>query len=59
MEEAAEEKRMNQRLLAKVKEMGYQFSDCLYCDVFMDQYRVLRASSKFFLAEDGSYSGAV
>ena len=25
----------------------------------MDQYRVLRASSKFFLAEDGSYSGAV
>lgn len=59
MEEAAEEKRMNQRLLAKVKEMGYQFSDCLYCDVFMDQYRVLRASSKFFLAENGSYSGAV
>lgn len=59
MEEAAEEKRMNQRLLAKVKEMGYQFSDCLYCDAFMDQYRVLRASSKFFLAEDGSYSGAV
>lgn len=44
MERAAEEKRMNQRLLAKVKEMGYQFSDCLYCDVFMDQYRVLRAS---------------
>ena len=59
MEEAAEEKRMNQRLLTKVKEMGYQFSDCLYCDAFMDQYRVLRASSKFFLAEDGSYSGAV
>lgn len=59
MEEAAEEKRMNQHLLAKVKAMGYQFSDCLYCDAFMDQYRVLRASSKFFLAEDGSYSGAV
>ena len=59
MEEAAEEKRLNQRLLAKVKEMGYQFSDCLYCDAFMDQYRVLRSSSKFFLAEDGSYSGAV
>lgn len=59
MEEAAEEKRLNQRLLAKVKEMGYQFSDCLYCDAFRDQYRVLRASSKFFLAEDGSYSGAV
>lgn len=46
-------------MLAKVKEMGYQFSDCLYCDAFRDQYRVLRASSKFFLAEDGSYSGAV
>ena len=59
MEEAAEEKRMNQRLLARVKKMGYQFSDCLYCDAFMDQYRALRASSKFFLAEDGSYSGAV
>lgn len=59
MEEAAEERRMNQRLLARVKKLGYRFSDCLYCDAFMDQYRVLRASSKFFLAEDGSYSGAV
>lgn len=25
----------------------------------MDQYVVLRASSEFFLADDGSYSGAV
>ena len=59
MEEAAEEKRINQSLLAKVKDMGYYFSDCLYCDAFMDKYRTLRASSEFFLAENGSYSGAV
>lgn len=59
MEEAAEEKRINQSLLAKVKDMGYHFSDCLYCDAFMDKYRTLRASSEFFLAENGSYSGAV
>ena len=38
---------------------GYQFSDCIYCDALLDQYYVLRASSHFFLAEDGSYSGAV
>ena len=59
MEEAAQEKRINQNLLARVKDMGYHFSDCLYCDAFMDQYRALRASSEFFLAEDGNYSGAV
>uniref|UniRef100_UPI003A920E0A GGDEF domain-containing protein n=1 Tax=Holdemanella biformis TaxID=1735 RepID=UPI003A920E0A len=59
MEEAAEEKRINQSLLAKVKDMGYHFSDCIYCDAFMDKYRTLRASSEFFLAENGSYSGAV
>lgn len=29
--------------------MGYHFSDCLYCDAFMDKYRTLRASSEFFL----------
>ena len=38
---------------------GFHFSDCIYCDALTDQYKVLRASSDFFLADDGSYSGAV
>ena len=38
---------------------GYQFSNCLYCDALLDQYRVLRTSAGFFLADNGSYSGAV
>ncbi len=59
MEEAAERQRMNQQILEMVGEKGYDFSDCLYCDAMLDQYRVLRASSNMFLAEDGSYSGAV
>ena len=50
---------MNIRLLEEITEKGYQFSDCIYCDALLDQYYVLRASSRFFLAEDGSYSGAV
>lgn len=59
MEEAAEVQRQNYQLLDEIKEKGYQFTDCIYCDALLDEYRVLRASSTFFLAEDGSYSGAV
>ena len=59
MEEAAEKQKMNIRLLEEITAKGYQFTDCIYCDALLDQYYVLRASSRFFLAEDGSYSGAV
>ena len=59
MEEAAEKQKMNIRLLEEITARGYQFTDCIYCDALLDQYYVLRASSGFFLAEDGSYSGAV
>ena len=59
MEEAAEKQKMNIRLLEEITEKGFQFTDCIYCDALLDQYYVLRASSQFFLAEDGSYSGAV
>ena len=59
MEKAAEKQRMNIRLLEEITEKGFQFTDCIYCDALLDQYYVLRASSRFFLAEDGSYSGAV
>ena len=59
IEEAAEKQKMNIRILEEITEKGYQFSDCIYCDALLDQYYVLRASSHFFLAEDGSYSGAV
>ncbi len=59
LEEAEREKQLNYQLLAEIREKGLHFSDCLYCDALQDQYRVLRASSSFYLAEDGSYSGAV
>lgn len=59
MEEAAEKQKMNIRLLEEITEQGFHFSDCIYCDALLDQYYILRAGSQFFLAEDGSYSGAV
>lgn len=59
MKEAADKRRLRSRLLQSVKEKGFHFTDCLYCDAIVDQYVVLRASSEFFLADDGSYSGAV
>ena len=58
-EEAEARKLQNQQLLHWVDAHGYQFSNCLYCDALLDQYRVLRTSSGFFLADNGSYSGAV
>ena len=50
MEEAAEVQRQNYQLLDEIKGKGYQFTDCIYCDALLDEYRVLRASSTFFLA---------
>ena len=57
-EEAAAEKRLDFHLLKLLNRHGRNFSDCLYCDAHMDTYRTLRASADFFLASDGSYSGA-
>ena len=57
-EEAAAEKRLDFHLLKLLNRYGRNFSDCLYCDAHMDTYRALRASADFFLASDGSYSGA-
>ena len=59
MEEAAEMQRQNLQILDDIGTGGYQFADCIYCDALLDEYRVLRASSAFFLADDGNYSGAV
>ena len=59
MEEAARQQHFDSRLLEELRRQSFYFSDCIYCDALLDQYRVLRASSDFFLAEDGSYSGAV
>lgn len=55
-EEAEARKLQNQQLLQWVNAHGYQFSNCLYCDALLDQYRVLRTSAGFFLADNGSYS---
>ena len=59
MQEAEERQRTNRSLLSWVREQEYDFTDCMYCDALLDQYRILRAGSEFFLAEEGSYSGAV
>lgn len=49
MEEAIKEKQINLSVLRFIKEKGFSFTDCVYCDGQQDQYRVLRASSSFFL----------
>lgn len=59
MEEAAAKQKMNIQILENISAQGYEFSSCMYCDALLDQYYVLRSGSKFFLADDGSYSGAV
>lgn len=58
-EEAAAEKQLIYRLLKMVNRHGRNFSACLYCDASLDTYRTIRATDDFFLASDGSYSGAV
>lgn len=59
MEEAAAKQKMSIQILENISAQGYEFSSCMYCDALLDQYYVLRSGSKFFLADDGSYSGAV
>ena len=59
MEEAAEKQRTSRLVIQQVERLGYRFSDCLLCDAKLDQYRTLRTSSDMFLAEEGSFSGAV
>lgn len=56
-----EENRRNleRSILADLRKQGYHFTECLYCDALLDQYRILQASSRGFLAKEGSYSGAV
>lgn len=57
--EAEEERQMDFRLLKEVNRRGKNFAACLYCDLKMDAYRTIRAGTGFFLAAEGSYSGAV
>ena len=59
MEEAEEQHRIDLEVLNAVKKQGYHFSGCLYCDAMQDKYRTLRTGTNSFLAEDGSYTGAV
>lgn len=59
MREAAQLQQQSQQVLKQLEETNYNFSDCLYCDAMLDQYRILRASSNMFLADSGSYSGAL
>ena len=59
MEEAAARKKADSAMLSSLRSRGYDFSSCMYCDALLDQYRMLRSSSSFFLTDDGSYSGAV
>ena len=59
IKEAADRRALHVKILDGIRQQGFQFSDCLYCDALQDQYTILRASSNFFLADDGSYSGAV
>ena len=58
-EEAAEEKKLNFQLLRLLNRYGKNFSACIYCDARLDTYRTIRESDDFFLASDGSYTGAV
>ena len=57
-EEASVQRQLDYKLLKLLNMHGKTFTDCLYCDVKLDTYRTIRANNNFFLASDGSYSGA-
>ena len=57
-EEAAAQRQLDYKLLKLLNMHGKNFTDCLYCDIKLDTYRTIRANNNFFLASDGSYSGA-
>ena len=57
--EATERQEHDLRILKEIDKRGYRFSDCLYCDAKLEQYRALRSSMRQFLPKEGSYPGAV
>ena len=59
IKEATEKRELILHVIQQLKDKGYNFSDCIYCDAKTDAYFTLRASYSFFLAEDGNYLGAV
>lgn len=59
MQEASRKREEDRQLLDFVRSKQYTFASCLYCNTRMDEYRILRSQSEFFLAEEGRYSGAV
>ena len=59
IKEAKQKRNLILNVIQQLKEKGFNFSDCIYCDVKTDAYFTLRAGYSFFLAEDGNYSGAI
>ena len=59
IKEANQKRNLILNMIQQLKEKGFKFSDCIYCDAKTDTYLTLRASYSFFLAEDGNYSGAI
>lgn len=59
IKEANHKQNLILNVIQQLKEKGFNFSDCIYCDAKADAYFTLRAGYSFFLAEDGNYSGAI
>lgn len=59
IKEAKHKRNLILNVIQQLKEKGFNFSDCIYCDAKADAYFTLRAGYSFFLAEDGNYSGAI
>ena len=59
IKEAKHKRNLILNVIQQLKEKGFNFSDCIYCDAKADAYFALRAGYSFFLAEDGNYSGAI
>jgi len=59
IKEAKQKRNFILNVIQQLKEKGFNFSDCIYCDAKADAYFALRAGYSFFLAEDGNYSGAI
>lgn len=59
IKESNQKRNLILNVIQQLKEKGFNFSDCIYCDAKADAYFTLRAGYSFFLAEDGNYSGAI
>ena len=59
IKEANHKRNLILNVIQQLKEKGFNFSDCIYCDAKADAYFTFRAGYSFFLAEDGNYSGAI